>query len=102
MSSKNPCFPKDLLFQAALRACRAHPRDGRAAHHAFLVALSDLGVRTQRLPDLVMDSVRGAVDRSLGNPRVAAGHILNDLAPMMAWLRLMPMRTAAWPCAEAA
>lgn len=99
-----PLLSQTTLFQAALRACRAHPRDGDAAHRVFLCALAQHGVRTQRLPDLVLESVRGAIERSLGDPRVAARHILDDLGPMVAWLRLVPSRAvnSAWPCAQAA
>lgn len=69
-------------------ACQMHPTNALLAHRVFLQILETHGVRTHRLPELVLLTMQGAMDRSLGDAKLAAWRIQTDLAPMVNWWRI--------------
>lgn len=77
---------RNLIFKSAKQACRSHPRDAATASQLFVDLLSQAGVRVNRVPDLVLLTFTGALDRSLGDAQAAAWQIQGDLGPMANWL----------------
>lgn len=82
------CIPRHMLLTAARMAYSAHPDNAQLAHQVFLRALENQGVRVNRLPEMVSLIIQGALDRSLGDARIATGQILKDMELMSPWVRM--------------